>query len=63
MAVHGEVRGTDDFDVWVDATEENARRVLRYAIDGVTFDEAWPERVMADDESARARLARFHGAQ
>ena len=29
LAVHGRPRGTGDMDVWVDATPENAARVIR----------------------------------
>jgi hypothetical protein len=29
LAVHGRPRGTGDLDVWVDATPDNARRVMR----------------------------------
>jgi hypothetical protein len=83
VAFHAEPRFTKDFDVWVRATPENARRVMAAltafgaplrgvaprdfatpdmvfmigvppnridvitAIDGVTFDEAWPNRVPA----------------
>jgi hypothetical protein len=85
MAVHGEIRGTDDFDVWVQASRDNAERVLRAltsfgapvasltleelqsddlifqigvkplridiltGIDGVHFDDAWPNRIVAKD--------------
>ena len=81
LAVHGRPRGTGDMDVWVDATPENAARVMRalaafgapledvreadFAREGVTyqmgvppgridilteltgltFAEAWPDRV------------------
>ena len=30
MAVYGHVRGTDDFDVWVQPSRENAEKVLRW---------------------------------
>jgi hypothetical protein len=29
MAVHGEIRGTDDFDIWIERSAENAHRVRR----------------------------------
>ena len=29
MAVHGEIRGTDDFDVWVEPSASNAEKVWR----------------------------------
>ena len=85
MAVYGEIRGTDDFDVWVDPNEENAKNVWRAlaafgadvsnltidelqsedlifqigvkplridvltGIDGVSFHEAWPNRIATED--------------
>ena len=85
MAVYGEIRGTDDFDVWVEPSEDNAKRVLRAlarfgapveeltlaelqgddlifqigvkplridiltGIDGVRFDDAWPNRFVTQD--------------
>lgn len=85
MAVHGEIRGTDDFDVWVEPSQENATKVWRAlatfgadvsnltveelqsddlifqigvkplridvltGIDGVTFAQAWPARIQAED--------------
>ena len=81
LAVHGRPRGTGDMDVWVEATPDNAARVMRAlaafgapladvseadfaregvtyqmglppgridiltALTGLTFAEAWPERV------------------
>ena len=81
LAVHGRPRATGDLDVWVDATAENAPRVVRALgefgapmhdlsetdfarpgivfqlglppgridvltdLTGLTFDEAWPDRV------------------
>ena len=81
LAVHGRPRATGDLDVWVDATPENAKRILRAlatfgapladiterdfskpglvvqlgvaprridvltALTGLTFEEAWNERV------------------
>ena len=81
VAAHARPRATSDIDLWVDGTDENARRVfdaliafgaptehldertftepdivfqigvapvrvdILTGIDGVTFDEAWPNRV------------------
>jgi len=81
LALHGRPRATGDLDVWVEATKENADRVMRALaafgaplaevskadfarpgvvvqlgvspgridiltrLTGLTFDEAWPERV------------------
>lgn len=81
LALHGRPRATGDLDVWVDATPENAPRVMRAlaafgaplseiseadlsrpgvvfqlgvapgrvdiltALTGLTFEEAWPDRV------------------
>lgn len=83
LAVHGRPRATGDLDVWIDATPENAERLMRAlaefgaplsdvsaddfsrpgivfqmglpparidvltALSGVTFAEAWPDRVRA----------------
>jgi hypothetical protein len=83
MAAHDKPRTTGDMDLWVEATAENASRVMRAlarfcaplagvntedfaspdvvfqigvaprridvltAIDGVAFEEAWPERLVA----------------
>ncbi len=85
IAVPGEIRGTDDFDVWVQRNAENAERVRRAlaafgapvehltieelqsddpiyqigvkplridiltAIDGVEFEDAWANRIAAND--------------
>jgi hypothetical protein len=82
LALHGRPRATGDLDVWVDATLENADRVMRALTDfgapmeeiraddfarpgvvyqiglpparidiltelsGITFDEAWPQRLV-----------------
>ena len=84
LSVHGKPRFTEDLDVWINATEQNADRVIDalvafgfgdvaptreelaapdkvfmlgrrpYRIDiltsisGVTFDEAWPTRVLVE---------------
>ena len=58
LARHGRPRATGDLDVWVDATPENAPRVMRALaafgapmrdiltqLTGITFAEAWPDRV------------------
>ncbi len=83
LALHGRPRATGDLDVWIDATPQNAPRVIRALaafgaptgeiseadfrrpgivlqlgvppgridivtdLTGLTFDEAWPERVRA----------------
>lgn len=84
VGVHGRPRATKDLDVWIEASEENAPRVLRALqqfgaplgdltradlehvgigfkmgipprridilthIEGITFAEAWPNRIEAD---------------
>ena len=83
LAAHGHVRATQDLDVWVRPSSENAKRTIQAleafgaplhdltekdlstpgivfqigvepiridvltAIDGVEFDEAWPDRLMS----------------
>ena len=89
VGVHGRPRATMDLDVWVEASDDNAPRVIRAlrafgtplmglaeddlrrpgvglqigvepcridvltAISGVSFEEAWPERVQAAFGSVR----------
>lgn len=96
LALHGRPRATGDLDVWVDATPENARRVVRAlasfgapmdqvseadfsspgvvfqmgvppgridiltALTGLTFEEAWRERVR---ESLGGVQANFIGRE
>ena len=97
VAAHGRARSTEDIDVWVNPTKENARRVMRAllrfgaptshisaadfeaddvvfqmgnppwridlltSIDGVTFTEAWPERLQfALDDLMLPVLSRRH---
>lgn len=84
LGIHGRPRATKDFDVWVEASADNAPRVIRAleafgaplmgltendlhtpkmglqigvepgridvltSISGVTFEQAWPDRVEAD---------------
>lgn len=84
LGIHGRPRATKDFDVWVEASADNAPRVIRAlrafgaplmglteqdiqspgvglqigvepgridvltSISGVTFEEAWPDRLEAD---------------
>jgi len=64
MAGHGFPRATGDMDLWVEPTPENATRVYEslvkfgvpighfkeedFAIDGVTFEQAWANRVEAN---------------
>lgn len=86
LAAHGRPRATDDLDIWVRASPENALRVRRAidyfgmpvenisvdelakpglvlqfgfapqridimtSVSGVTFDEAWPRRIIVDIE-------------
>jgi hypothetical protein len=47
LAAHGHVRATKDLDVWVRPDKANAKHIIDVltAIDGVTFEEAWPARM------------------
>jgi hypothetical protein len=52
LAAHGVPRATVDLDVWIDASPQFGlppwRIDILTGISGVTFDEAWPERIEAD---------------
>ena len=46
-------RATKDFDLWVEASAENATRVLLTSIAGVEFEAAWPRREEHDLDGVR----------
>ena len=55
LGIHGRPRATGDLDVWVEASPENAPRVMRAlapwtrrhpdAVNGLRFADAWPDRL------------------